>query len=214
MSKKDLVLFNANDVRIERNEEGTLVVSSRIIAEQLGKRHDNVVRDLEQILENGDLMSLIISSTYEVSGQSRKYKEYLLTPEGLGIYLNKIQTINKKLPEFLLEFADMKQFHSHTRFELSFLDMLEEALTEIGIFGNRQYCVDQYKLDFYIEELKLTIEYDEEHHSSKIDEDTKRQEYIMKKLGCIFIRCNYKDSDIKNVMKVIKYILKGSDLSE
>ena len=31
MSKKDLVLFNANDVRIERNEEGTLVVSSRII---------------------------------------------------------------------------------------------------------------------------------------------------------------------------------------
>ena len=99
----------------------------------------------------------------------------------------------------------MKQFHSHTRFELSFLDMLEEALTEIGIFGNRQYCVDQYKLDFYIEELKLTIEYDEDHHSSKIDEDTKRQEYIMKKLGCIFIRCNYKDSDIKNVMKV--YVL-------
>ena len=196
------------------NRDGILVVSSRVIAEQLGKRHSDMLEQIDKILENGDLMSLIISSTYEVSGQSRKYKEYLLTPEGLGIYLNKIQTINKEIPEFLLEFADMKQFHSHTRFELSFLDMLEEALTEIGIVGNRQYCVDQYKLDFYIEELKLTIEYDEEHHSSKIDEDTERQEYIMKKLGCIFIRCNYKDSDIKNVMKVIKYILKGSGLSE
>ena len=53
--------------RIE-NRDGKLVVSSRVIAEQLGKRHDHIIRDLEQILETPNLGSLIISSTYEVEG--------------------------------------------------------------------------------------------------------------------------------------------------
>lgn len=47
------------------NKDGVLVVSSRVVAEELGKRHDNVIRDLESILsnsENSDLSSLIIPS--------------------------------------------------------------------------------------------------------------------------------------------------------
>ena len=66
--KKDLAIFNHSNVRIERSAEGNLVVRSRVIAEQLGKRHDNVIRDLEQILKTSDSSSLIISSFYEVEG--------------------------------------------------------------------------------------------------------------------------------------------------
>lgn len=56
------------------NKDGVLVVSSRVVAEELGKRHDNAIRDLESILsnsENSDLSSLIIPSEYAVKGQNR-----------------------------------------------------------------------------------------------------------------------------------------------
>lgn len=61
------------------NINGELVVSSRVIAEQFNKQHSHVLASLEQILENQNFDSLIISSFYEVEGQNRKYKEYLLT---------------------------------------------------------------------------------------------------------------------------------------
>ena len=35
-------------VRVERNENYGLVVSSRVIANGLGKRHKNVIRDIEK----------------------------------------------------------------------------------------------------------------------------------------------------------------------
>lgn len=41
--------MNELTVKIE-NVKGQLVVSSRVIAEQLGKEHYNVIRDLEKIL--------------------------------------------------------------------------------------------------------------------------------------------------------------------
>ena len=191
------------------NVNGELVVSSRVIAEQFNKQHSHVLASLEQILENTGSTSLIVINEYSVPNQTRKYKEYLLTSEGLGLYLNRIQLLKNKIPESLLEFADMTQFHTYTRFEISFLDMLEEALNELNIVGTRQYNVDKYRVDFYIPNLNICIEYDEEYHCSKTDKDTERQIYITNKLNCNFIRCNYKDSDIKNVMKVIKYILKG-----
>ena len=66
------------------NRDGKLVVGSRVIAEQLGKEHKHVLESLNKlILESQNLDSLIISSTYEVEGQSRKYKEYLLTEKGI-----------------------------------------------------------------------------------------------------------------------------------
>lgn len=42
-----------------------LVVSSRVIAEKTGKRHSDVLRDLNTILTDADLRSLIISSEYK-----------------------------------------------------------------------------------------------------------------------------------------------------
>ena len=191
------------------NVNGELVVNSRVIAEQLGKEHRGVLRNLDNMLETSDSSSLIISSTYVNEQNKQTYREYLLTKKGLGLYLNRIQLLKNKIPESLLEFADMTQFHTYTRFEISFLDMLEEALNELNIVGTRQYNVDKYRVDFYIPNLNICIEYDEEYHCSKTDKDTERQIYITNKLNCNFIRCNYKDSDIKNVMKVIKYILKG-----
>ena len=110
MSNKDLVLFNANDVRIERNEEGTLVVSSRVIAEQLGKEHKHVLESLDKILaaeiSDTKISSTIIESFYDNRG--KKYREYLLTEEGFTLYMFNIQGYNEFKLAYIREFKRMQ----------------------------------------------------------------------------------------------------------
>ena len=47
------------------NVNGILVVSSRVIAKQLGKKHKNVIRDIENLI--GSNMSLLKNQSTEVS---------------------------------------------------------------------------------------------------------------------------------------------------
>ena len=67
------------NITIQENNKYGLVVSSRVIAKELEKRHDHVIRDLEKILETPNVGSLIIPSFYRTQGQKWEYKEYLLT---------------------------------------------------------------------------------------------------------------------------------------
>ena len=91
-------------VKIEKHNESGYVVSSRVIAKELGKRHDNVLRDIENILISSnlrksksqsteisvDLKKVIFSNIYKDS-KNRNYKEYLLTKDGFILYMFNIQ---------------------------------------------------------------------------------------------------------------------------
>jgi len=95
--------------------------------------------------------------------------------------------------------------HSNSRFEISFIEDLEEALYEINIKdGIKQFNVDdKYRVDYYIPSLKFAVEYDESHHKYTTEEDLHREEYIIGKLKCKFVRCFYKNSNVKNIIKVL-----------
>ena len=87
-----------NVTKIEKNEKYGNVVSSRTIANELQKRHSDVLRDLKNLLkqtqqnqENGNLRSLIFENFYRVNNQNRTYKEYLLTKDGFTLYMFNIQ---------------------------------------------------------------------------------------------------------------------------
>ena len=101
-------------VKVERNENYGLVVSSRVIANGLGKRHKNVIRDIEKILEtpvnseSSNLSSLIFPNEYRVSNQKRKYKEYLLTKDGFILYMFNIQGHNNFKMAYINEFNRME----------------------------------------------------------------------------------------------------------
>lgn len=82
-----------NIVKIEKSDRYGLVTTSRIVADGLSKRHDHALRDLDKILENPNMGSLIIPTTYKVKGQKREYKEYLLTKDGFTLYMFNIQGI-------------------------------------------------------------------------------------------------------------------------
>ena len=109
------------------NVNGILVVSSRVIAKQLGKRHEKVLRDLDKILisphlgrlknqsthicvdsENTDLRSLIIPNYYKDS-KNRRYREYLLTKDGFTLYMFNIQGYNDFKINYINKFNRMEQ---------------------------------------------------------------------------------------------------------
>lgn len=103
-------------VELENNPQYGVVVSSRRVAEGLDKRHCDVLRDLNNILENADLRSLknrdikanIIPATYTVANQKRKYREYLLTKDGFTLYMFNIQGYNDFKWAYIQKFNEME----------------------------------------------------------------------------------------------------------
>lgn len=55
-----------NEIKL-LNQDGKVVVSSRVVAQDFGKQHKNVIRDIENLLEvDGSILShqMFIQSTY------------------------------------------------------------------------------------------------------------------------------------------------------
>lgn len=79
-----------------------------------------------------------------------------------------------------------------------------------------QYRVDQYRIDLYFPKIKLAVECDESHHFLKanIALDIKREEYIISKIGCRFLRYSptNKDFDIFKVINDIYILFKSQHL--
>lgn len=120
-------------------------------------------------------------------------------------FVNNIEyKIIKKVYEFLGGNENIDIYVSNERFEISFFKLLKEVLKEIDVKLIHQYYVSGYRIDFFIPEYNLAIEYDEEHHKLRTKEDKMRERKISKEIGCKFIRCSYKDSNIKNLMKILK----------
>ena len=125
-----------NNIEIKNTEEFGPVVSSRTVADELGKRHSHVIDSLDQILENQNLGSLIIPSTYKVLGQKRSYKEYLLTKDGFTLYMFNIQGHNDFKVSYINRFNEM-----------------EKQITELK---------DSYMIDDPVERAKRWIEEQEQ----------------------------------------------------
>lgn len=94
-------------IQIENDSELGAVVSSRVVANELKRRHDNVKRDLEQILMSSNVSALIVPSNYKDS-RGRKQKEYLLTKDGFTLYMFNIQGHNDFKMAYINKFNEME----------------------------------------------------------------------------------------------------------
>jgi phage regulatory protein, rha family len=112
-------------IPVIENHNKNLVVSSRVVANQLDKRHDNIIRDIEKILETSNVSSLFITNNYNVEGQNRKYKEYLLTKDGFILYMFNIQ--------------------GHNDFKMAYINKFNEM--ETGLLKNRELDFKNKELD-------------------------------------------------------------------
>lgn len=126
------------------NEEELLVVSSRDIAEALGKQHKNVIRDLDNIIATGVCSDLsqpkIISSTYTHPQNGQEYREYLLTKDGFTLYMFNIQ--------------------GHNNFKLAYIDKFNEMEAKIK---NKQ----EHYFDNLSTEMKTILMLDIKHQENK-----------------------------------------------
>lgn len=97
------------NVLIEQNSQFGLVVSSRTIAKELEKRHSDVLKALENILDstNENIRSLIILGNYkDKKGEIRK--EYLLTKDGFVLYMFNIQGYQEFKIAYIKKFNEME----------------------------------------------------------------------------------------------------------
>ncbi|MDJ1156015.1 phage regulatory protein/antirepressor Ant [Macrococcus caseolyticus] len=95
-------------IKIENNSELGPVVSSRIVADELNRRHSHVIRDLEKILLDPNVGSVIFESKYkDVTG--RTLKEYLLTKDGFILYMFNIQGHNDFKMAYINRFNEMEK---------------------------------------------------------------------------------------------------------
>lgn len=135
--------------------------------------------------------------------------EKFLTESGVLTLINKCRGYSSEKKEKLIRFLfpskeiivinDIK--------EIKFLDKLEEVLFVFDIHGIRQYRIGKYRIDLYLPELNIAIEYDEnEHKSYTYKEQELREKYIKNILSCDFIRVNDYSSDEKNIGLIIKQI--------
>lgn len=168
-----------------------LLESSNQIARKYNKTHGSVLNSIRNLLKrNPELKDDFIEWTYkDSSGRSRPC--FYLTIAGERIIKNKFE------------------LHSVARsLEEPFIDQLQDALKPFGIYGERQYKVLNYRIDFYIERLNIAIEYDENDHKGySYEQHEDRERKIKDILGCRFIRVSDKNSNAYNIALIIKELI-------
>lgn len=159
-------MANLVEVKIE-NLNGELYVSSRDIAEGLGKRHDNIMRDLDKIVESdsSNLSSEIIASTY-INSRGKEYREYLLSKDGFTLYMFNIQGYNDFKMAYINRFNEMEKELQNQTPQLSEKDMLRLKLfskdsMEVVAAHNRLLELETAPLLETIEEQQPVVDYAE-----------------------------------------------------
>ena len=138
-------------VHIQNHKDLGLVVSSRVIAQGLGKQHSHVIRDVEKIIsENPNLDAHLISSSYKVEGQNKSYKEYFLTKKGFTLYMFNIQGFNEFKGAYIDKFDEMEK---SLRFQIpqTFAEALKLAYEQqLVIEEQKQKLIEaEPKVEFY-----------------------------------------------------------------
>lgn len=221
-NKESKVMNDMINVITNNTEEK--VIDSREVAEMMGKKHSDLMKDIQgsgknlgiiPVLTKGDFVVLeyfIESSYIDTKGEKRKC--YLCTPNGVKLILDKTRDIQRKqkLYKWWIDNSDVTQINIPNmildNFEFIFINKLEESLKPFNIKGIKQYSILTYRIDYYIPTLNIAIEYDEnehKHYSYKAQEG--RQIKIERELGCKFIRVSNQHSDEYNIGLVIKKIM-------
>lgn len=117
-------------VEIE-TKDGVNFVSSRVIAEQLGKRHSDVVNQISKISNDENVRRSFVLSSYVHNGNV--YNEYLLTKDGFIIYMFNIQGYNNFKMAYINRFNEMEKALKEIQPKLpqTYKEALKELLVQV-----------------------------------------------------------------------------------
>lgn len=205
---ENLMMFEGNEVEVlEFN--GKVLFNPKHVAEILGIKN---VRDNVSKMNSNQVIKLTNSDLEGVDFRKlNNTGENFLTERGLSILISKTNKISSSEKQSIIE-----SFRSNgcdlnlialSRDEIEFLDLLESVLEPFGYNCTRQYRCNGCRIDLYIEDLKVAVEYDENNHSNYSYESQEgRQKEIEESLGCRFIRVGDENSHAYNVGLVMKQL--------
>ncbi|WP_422404226.1 phage antirepressor KilAC domain-containing protein [Mammaliicoccus sp. JADD-157] len=101
---------NLLTIQIENNSELGPVISSRTVAEEIGRQHKHVLEGIDEIIKRStaDISALIIPNQYKASNGKRN-REYLLTKDGFTLYMFNIQGHNDFKMTYINKFNEMEE---------------------------------------------------------------------------------------------------------
>jgi Rha family phage regulatory protein len=106
-------------IELEFDEKLGYYVTSRTIADGLGKRHDSVLRDIDNIMKNSSpqICGLLKESSYKASN-GKMNREYKLTKDGFTLYMFHIQGFTELKMAYINRFNEMESFIKETHAKL------------------------------------------------------------------------------------------------
>jgi phage anti-repressor protein/very-short-patch-repair endonuclease len=193
-------------MNIIKSENGNLISSKELYLE-LGIKRDYstwVKRSIYRACLEVD-KDYIISTMKSTGG--RPGVDYLLTVESamcLIIFCQKTDKaikLYKELSDLIgINVIQIQRTRNELLFEINLIEILSGIVEVIP-----QYTVLNYRIDFYIPDLNIAIEYDENNHIH-YKTDKKRQEDIENYLQCDFIRIN-EGCELEGLNKIYKVVL-------
>ena len=213
--------------------EGGFSENSRIMTvQQIAVLHDTksfeinrMITENEKEFEEGiDILNLLatektheeINKIFDLSIPKNTKNFFILSASGFS-KLFSIKKNRSKVGKILEKYfkTSTNTQMKFARKELRFLSNLKDALEVFNYEYKEQFQVLKYRIDLYIPELKVAIEYDENDHIGySFEAQEGREEKIKKELKCEFIRLSDKRSDGANIAIVIKNIQKFKEMDD
>jgi len=207
----------------KKNEE-VLTTTSRLVAEKFEKRHDHVVRDIENVIQSmGSPQNwghLFIETSYVHKQNKQTYKEYELTRDGFSLLamgftgekalkwkLDYIKAFNEMEKELLRLYEERKQWEIERAKGVVIRHMLTDTIKmKIADSPNKKFAYPNYtKLIYKALFGKTTKELQEEY---KVKGNESIREYLtteqlrevesMEMLVSSLINCGWGYEQIKN----------------
>ena len=116
-------------------QEDQVVTSSRTIAEVFEKRHDNVLKDIDSLIEGSpkNIGSLFYETSYTHPQNNQEYREYLLTRDGFSLLA--MGFTGKKALEWKLKYIEafnkMENIIKKPKSALEMLELQFQAIKEV-----------------------------------------------------------------------------------
>ncbi len=209
--------FNGFNVRIVLSN-GTELFIAKDIAELLKyKRPAKAVNDnCKNVINLNEILNSSIQRLFEKSDIEYFRKTFgtrwantqFIKESDVWRLIHKSQKVTEQEKKNIVNFFDFTKTEIFTsRQEIEFGKELKNFIKTIyNLEVQTQYFVKNYKLDFYIPELNLAIEFDEKHHKYQKEEDKKRENEIKNILNCKFVRVSEEQSIGEQLGLVMKAI--------
>lgn len=155
----------------------------------------------------------ILELTHEQKLLLNVRNRYVFTFEGAMEFLERSHHRNHEKVKRICDLFEVDPLDYYTDFEpikeFTFAERLKRFLDGIT-HVEQQVTILNYRIDMYLPEYKLAIEFDEYAHKYREGYDVHRQTEIEKALGCQFLRIKEGELIEDAFNKIIKFLLRAA----